>query len=51
MKEEIQIGKTIENAIADLPEERKQFFLGYAKGVADMAAQTRAKLKEPTPAA
>lgn len=34
------------DAIADLPEEKKQFFLGFAEGVAAMAEQTRTRAPE-----
>lgn len=34
---EKKIAKTIADALAGLPEEKKQFFLGYAEGVAAMA--------------
>lgn len=34
------------DAIADLPEEKKQFFLGFAEGVAAMAEQTRTRVPE-----
>lgn len=40
---EKQILRNMEAAIAALPEEKKQFFLGYAEGVAAMAEQLRAK--------
>ena len=35
--------RNMEAAIADLPEEKKQYFLGYAEGVAAMAEQVKAK--------
>ena len=40
---EKQIARTIENAISDLPEEKKQYFIGFAEGLAAMADQTRSK--------
>lgn len=40
---EKQIARTIENALADLPDEKKQYFMGYAEGVAAMADQMKAK--------
>lgn len=38
---EKQIAKTLADAIATLPEEKKQYFIGYAEGVAAMAEQTK----------
>lgn len=40
---EKQILRNMEAAIAALPEEKKQFFLGYAEGVAAMADQIKDK--------
>ena len=40
---EKQIATTIVEALAGLPEEKKQYFLGYAEGLAAMAAQIKAK--------
>lgn len=40
---EKQILRNMEAAIAGLPEEKKQFFLGYAEGVAAMADQIKDK--------
>lgn len=45
-EKERQIAKTIEAAVAALPEEKKQYFIGFAEGVAAMAS-----LKEHTTAA
>lgn len=42
-EKEKQIAKTIEGALADLPEEKKQYFMGFAEGVAAMAEQTKGK--------
>lgn len=42
-EKEKQIAQTIENALADLPEEKKQYFMGFAEGVAAMAEQAREK--------
>ena len=42
-EQEKQIARTIANALAGLPEEKKQFFLGYAEGVAAMADQLKEK--------
>lgn len=42
-EQEKQIARTIVNALAGLPEEKKQFFLGYAEGVAAMADQMKEK--------
>lgn len=42
-EQEKQIARTIANALAGLPEEKKQFFLGYAEGVAAMADQMKEK--------
>ena len=40
-EQEKQSIQAMGDAIADLPEEKKQFFLGFAEGVAAMAEQTR----------
>lgn len=40
---ENQIIRNMEAAIAALPEEKKQFFIGFAEGVAAMAEQFRSK--------
>lgn len=42
-EKEKQIAQTIENALADLPEEKKQYFMGFAEGVAAMADQAKGK--------
>lgn len=42
-EKEKQIARVIVAALAGLPEEKKQFFLGYAEGVAAMARQLKAK--------
>ena len=42
-EKEKQIAKTLADAIADLPDEKKQYFIGYAEGVAAMADQVKAK--------
>lgn len=39
---EKEIIRNMEAAIATLPEEKKQFFLGFAEGVVAMADQMRA---------
>lgn len=38
---EKDIAKTMADAIADLPEEKKQYFVGFAEGVAAMADQIK----------
>ena len=38
---EHQVGETLSNAIADLPDEKKQYFIGFAEGVAAMAEQVK----------
>lgn len=43
---ERRIALAIEKAVASLPEEKKQYFMGFAEGVATMAS-----LREPKPAA
>ena len=40
-EKEKQVGKTLSNAIADLPDEKKQYFIGFAEGVKAMADQIR----------
>lgn len=45
-EKEKEIARTIESALADLPEEKKQYFIGFAEGVAAMAEQTREKPAE-----
>lgn len=40
-EKEKQIAQTIENALAELPEEKKQYFMGFAEGLAAMADQKR----------
>lgn len=41
-EKEKQIARTIEAALAVLSEEKKQYFIGFAEGVAAMAAQVKA---------
>lgn len=41
---ERRIVRAIEQAVASLPEEKKQYFIGFAEGVAVMAS-----LREPKP--
>ena len=42
MKEkEKQLAQLLVEAIATLPEEKKQYFIGFAEGVAAMAEQSR----------
>lgn len=38
---EKQIGQTLTEAVADLPDEKKQYFIGFAEGVAAMASQVK----------
>jgi len=38
-----QAMQTMADAIADLPEEKKQYFVGFAEGVAAMADQVKDK--------
>lgn len=38
-----QAMQTMANAIADLPDEKKQYFVGFAEGVAAMADQVKTK--------
>lgn len=40
-EEEKRIGQVMADAIACLPEEKKQYFLGFAEGVSAMASLTR----------
>lgn len=40
---EKQILRSMEAAIATLPEEKKQFFLGFAEGAVAMAEQLRGR--------
>ena len=40
-EKEQKIGKTYASAVAELPEEKKQFFVGYAEGMAAMADQVK----------
>ena len=42
-EQEQHIGQTLADAVADLPEEKKQYFVGFAEGVAAMADQVKAK--------
>lgn len=42
-EKEKQIMQSMANAIADLPEEKKQYFVGYAEGVVAMADQVKDK--------
>lgn len=43
---ERRIALSIEKAVASLPEDKKQYFMGFAEGVAAMVS-----LREPKPAA
>ena len=45
---EHQVGETLSKAIADLPENKKQYFIGFAEGVAAMAEQVRNAPAEQT---
>ena len=45
-EQERNIALTIEKAVANLPEDKKQYFIGYAEGVAAMVS-----LCKPTTAA
>ena len=38
---EKNIGQTLADAVALLPEDKKQYFVGYAEGVAAMANQIK----------
>ena len=40
---EQHLGQTLADAVADLPEEKKQYFVGFAEGVAAMADQVKQK--------
>ena len=40
---EKQIVQAMADAISDLPEEKKQYFVGFAEGVAAMADQVKTK--------
>lgn len=40
-EKEQNIGKTLSNAVATLPEDKKQYFVGFAEGVAAMAGQLK----------
>lgn len=42
-EKEKQIARTIEAALAGLPEEKKQYFMGFAEGVAAMADLVKGK--------
>ena len=42
-EQEKKIGQTLADAVADLPEEKKQYFVGFAEGVAAMADQVKSK--------
>ena len=42
-EKEKQIVQTMADAIASLPEDKKQYFVGFAEGVAAMADQVKAK--------
>ena len=41
-EQEIRVIQNMAAAIAGLPEEKKQYFVGFAEGVAAMASQTKA---------
>lgn len=45
-EEEKQIIQNMAAAIAGLPEEKKQYFVGFAEGVAAMAGQVKEKPAE-----
>lgn len=45
-EKEKQIAQTIENALVNLPEEKKQYFMGFAEGLAAMAEQTRERAEK-----
>lgn len=48
---EKKLADTIAKAVTQLPEGKREFLLGYAEGVAAMAAQQQEKEPEPeTPA-
>lgn len=42
-EKESKIAQTMADALAVLPEEKKEYFLGFAEGVAAMADQVKAK--------
>ena len=42
-EKEQYIGQTLADAVADLPEEKKQYFVGFAEGVAAMADQVKTR--------
>lgn len=47
MKEkEKQLAQLLVEAIATLPEEKKQYFIGFAEGVAAMAEQSRKRAED-----
>lgn len=43
VEREKQIAKKLEAALSGLSEEKKQYFIGFAEGVAAMAAQMKSK--------
>ena len=45
-EKEKQIAQALADAIAVLPEEKKEYFLGFAEGAAAMAEQVKAKTIE-----
>lgn len=45
-EQEKQIIQNMAQAIAELPEEKKQYFVGFAEGVAAMASQIKEKPSE-----
>lgn len=45
-EKEKQIARTIEAALSELPDEKKQYFIGFAEGLAAMAEQVRSKTYE-----
>ena len=45
-EKEKQIAQALADAVAILPEEKKEYFLGFAEGVAAMAEQVKAKPNE-----
>lgn len=45
-EKEKQIAQAMADAIAILPEEKKEYFLGFAEGVAAMAEQVKSKPNE-----
>lgn len=42
-EKEQRIGQTMAKAVATLPDEKKQYFVGFAEGVAAMAEQIKQK--------